>query len=426
MKYIGIITCLLIVLFIRVELFFNSRQKLENGQKIDLVIELTNPVSYSAKQQTYSIQTTHTEPFYLVIPRYPTHDYGEIVHVVGTIEEKVISNKKTIKTMYFPKIEAIKKSNSPVLASVSLIRQHISSFILKSLPYPYGGILLGIVFGIKDDIPKDVTKLFQKVGVVHIVAASGMNVVFVTSFLVLLFQRFFLRTYSYLFAIAGIGLYAGVAGFEPPILRASIMGILVLVAQLVGRQYLSVFLLGFAIYIMLSISPDLIYHVGFQLSVTSTLGLLYIPNVIEKIIPYFFKYMSFFKEDFVTTFCASLSTLPLILYYFGSYSPWSLLVNMLILWTIPPLMLIGSVGIIVSFLFPFLAEWILYITMPLLTYLLAVVRIFSNLPGEVTSSFFPLPFIFAYYCFLLAGLFFLKTGFNNKAVTFEKALEKQE
>jgi len=50
--------------------------------------------------------------------------------------------------------------------------------------------LLGIVFGIKEDFSKDFLQSIKVVGVMHVIAASGMNVTMVSGFFFYIFHWF--------------------------------------------------------------------------------------------------------------------------------------------------------------------------------------------------------------------------------------------
>ena len=136
----------------------------------------------------------------------------------------------------------------------------------QTLPSPSSSLLLGIIFGIKEQMPKDFTDNLRTSGVFHVIAASGMNVTLVAGFLSVFFAFFFKRQIAIGLSILGIIFYAILAGLEPSIIRASVMGILVFSAQILGRQTLAVNFLALTGFVMLFVDPSLIFDIGFQLS----------------------------------------------------------------------------------------------------------------------------------------------------------------
>lgn len=267
---------------------------------------------------------------------------------------------------------------------------------------------MGIVFGIRDDLSEDFEQAIIETGVVHVVAASGMNVTIVAGFLSFIFSLFLRRQIAIVLSILGIIIYAFMAGLEPSILRASVMGGIAFTAQILGRQNLatlSLFLTGF---ILLFLFPGLLFDIGFQLSFVSTLGLIHFQPVFLT----FFKLSklarkSIFMESFATTFSAQLATLPILLSNFGTYSLWSIIVNVLVLWTIPILMLLGGIAGIICLFFAPLASFFLYLSLPFLLFFEAVVNFFSSRPLQINLETFPWQFSIGYYFILLSIFMFL-------------------
>ena len=163
------------------------------------------------------------------------------------------------------------------------LRQHIISVFEKTLPSNYSSLLLGIVFGIKSSMSSNFLDNLKILGLMHIIAASGMNVTLVAGFLSAIFLLFLKRQIALILTIAGIFIYAFLAGFEPSIVRASIMGMITFTAQILGRQKLAGYSLFATAYIMIIFSPFVIWDIGFQLSFVSTAGLIFLRPVLYQI-----------------------------------------------------------------------------------------------------------------------------------------------
>jgi competence protein ComEC len=210
---------------------------------------------------------------------------------------------------------------------------------------------------------------------------------------------FLKRQVAIFLSILAIIFYALLAGFEPSIVRASIMGILVFSAQILGRQTLAINSLCLAGFGMLFLDPSLTSDVGFQLSFAATLGILYIK-------PIFGKKKGIISE-LSTTIAAQISTLPILLANFGTYSVYSVLVNGLVLWTVPILMMVGGVGAIFGLILMPLGQIFIYLCYPLLLYFESVVNFFGNMGGVLTIQSFPWQFAVGYYCLLISFLLFV-------------------
>lgn len=408
-----IFTILVFTLLFRFVQTTQNRSNYSNGQFIILSTTLLNQPQISGNFQKFTVQTSPLDKVLIITSDYPRFNYGDSVVISGKVEKQVLSNKKITTTIFLPKIESAKNSESSpinifnnILVFTSKIRQNLILFFQKTLPSQEASLLLGIVFGFKENMPKGFMDNLRFSGVLHVIAASGMNVTMTAGFLMAIFSVIFKRRLAVLISIIGIIFYCFLAGFQPSIIRATIMGSLFLVAQLFGRQNFSAYSLILAGYGMLFFSPELIFDIGFQLSFLSTMGLIYIKPIIDKI--RVLKKLSFVSDDLTTSIAAQLATLPILLLNFGSYSIVSLLVNALVLWTVSFLMIFGGIGAILGLIFEPIGKVFLYITLPLLFFFEGVVNFFSQFKLSISFDSFPIAFALAYYCFVLAIVIYLK------------------
>src|SRR3989338_8937722 len=198
-------------------------------------------------------------------------------------------------------------------------KEKIADTFNKILPSEESALLLGIVFGDKGNFDRGYFEAIRRTGVLHVIAASGMNVTMVAGLI---------------FASFAIVLYSALADFEESIVRAGIMAILAYGAGLFGRQNTSLFALFIAIFLMVFFDPRILIKAGFQLSVAATLGIILLDPVFKKL------GKNIFFEDLRTTLSAQIATVPILLFYFSTYSPISIIANLLILWVVPPLMIL--------------------------------------------------------------------------------------
>lgn len=82
------------------------------------------------------------------------------------------------------------------------------------------------------------------------------------------------------------------------------------------------------------------------------------------------------------------------------------MVNVLVLWTIPVLMILGAASAIVSFVFEPLAKLILFISLPFLMYFQSVAMFFSDLKGSMVLEAISWQFVVSYYLFLASVIVF--------------------
>lgn len=387
----------LILLALRFFFFYQNRPHLVDGQQISITTTLLSEPEIIGNFQRFYASIDGGERILILTSLYPQFHYGDTLAISGSLKYRVLRNGNIIITVYRPKIEAVKNKFNPILALTSSIRQKIISLFERTLPSTSSALLLGIVFGIKGSMPKQFLDDLRTSGVLHIIAASGMNVTITGGFLSSLFGFFFKRQVALVLSIFGILFYAVLSGLGASIIRASIMGILVFSAQILGRQRMASYGLLIAGYGMLFVSPNVLKDVGFQLSFVATAGLLYIrplfekKDKIKKILN-----MSLVGEELVTTISAQIATLPILLANFGTYSIWSVVVNTLVLWTVPILMILGGIGAFFVVIEP-IGKLFLYLSLPLLVYFEWVVNAFAELWGKFHIENIPWEFIVGYY-----------------------------
>lgn len=400
---------LLIILALRYFLFFRSVPTFNDGQNVSLEETIRTESRVVGNTQAFALHLEGGEKLFVTTHRFPEIHYGDRLRLSGTLRKKLLNNKKVILTMYFPKFAVVENEKRGVLAVISPIRQNLIALFQKTLPPVSASLLLGIVFGIDAGMPQDFVKAIRATGVAHVIAASGMNVTMVAGFLAMFFGFFLKRQLALILSILGICFYALLAGAEPSILRASIMGALSFTAQMLGRQTLALYSLFLAGYTMLFASPQLLFDVGFQLSFFATLGLVLLRPLfnrrewIRMILT-----RSVIGEEIATTISAQIATMPILLANFGNYSLWSILVNGLVLWTIPTLMVLGGLGAVLGMLFEPLGKLSLYLSYPFLIYFREVVVRFAKMGAVAAVADFPWQLGVGYYLVLGAVLILLR------------------
>ena len=343
--------CFVIRLF-----FYNKSLKSFNGHKIKIIAKVLQEPSRFSTSQKFNL-----EGFNFYLPKYPQVNYGDKVIVEGTVEDNKVINAKLI--------DLIKNEN--VLLG---FRKKIISFYQISLPQPHSSLIAGIILGYKSENTSLFWNQLKETGTMHVVVASGMNVTFVAGFIMSILLSFTSRKKAIISVFIVIWIYAYISGFEAPIVRSSIMFSIALAAQLFGRVSFSINALFLTALVMLIAKPAWIYDFGFILSFTATGSLMLFTKKVEKFLKCIPKYI---KTDLTTTLAAQIGVAPLLFVTFGQFNILSPLVNTLILWTVPLIMVLGSIGGLIGLIIPGLGKLILYLCYPLTWYFVSIVGIFS-------------------------------------------------
>ncbi|MGY6530862.1 MAG: ComEC/Rec2 family competence protein [Cyanobacterium sp.] len=262
--------------------------------------------------------------------------------------------------------------------SVFWLRKRVIQCHVRYLNIPYGTLVSAMVIGSRGvDLSYEIQDSFRDAGLAHILAASGFHVSLLLGFILWLTKRLS-SGWRLSLGIVSLFFYLTLTGFYPSVLRASFMGVGVLVALWDDSRQVNVsaslFLTGF---ILLLINPLWIWDLGFQLSFLATFGLIVtLPAVISC--------LDFLPITIAGLIAVPLSAtiwiLPLQGYIFNRLPLYSIFTNIFV----SPLALVITLGgIITGFIglfFPIIASAIALILYPFTWLMIEIVKISNHLP----------------------------------------------
>ncbi|MCX7781702.1 MAG: ComEC/Rec2 family competence protein, partial [Negativicutes bacterium] len=230
-------------------------------------------------------------------------------------------------------------------------RTEVKQAMLAAMTPEQSAILTGMLFGGYEGIPQNVVKDFAATGLIHILSVSGTHIALVGGAILWLGRAARLRrSFIVLMAAAAIVLYSMLAGFTPPVVRSAVMGLVALLAVLLGRGKDAAAALALSALAMLIHTPGLLYDLSFQLSFAATAGLVFLyPATVQKLTSLTGMH-GLAAAGLAVTFAAQLSVLPLLAWYFNSLSLSAFAANVLIVPIVEAIVIIGLAGaILVSF-----------------------------------------------------------------------------
>ena len=352
MKYLfwGLLVSLV---FIR---YFSTKPEYIDGQKLRIEGIVRQEPSRFSYHQKISLAGVS-----IYLEKYPEIYYGDRVVVEGTVKKGELEN-------------AVLISKEEERGAFSGFRKRVVGFFQKSLPEPHAALVAGISLGAKGSLPKGFWDNLTKTGTAHVVVASGMNVSLVASFLIGVLVTFMNRKRALILALGGIWIYTLISGFEAPIVRAAVMGSIAFSAQELGRVYSAWRALVVTGLILLIIVPAWVTDLGFILSFVATASILVFQKKTEKLFAFVPRLA---RGDFSTTTAAQIGVSPILFVTFGQFNILSPVINVLVLWTVPVVTILGIVGGVVGLIVPVLGKGILYLSYPLTSWFIAVVRLFG-------------------------------------------------
>jgi competence protein ComEC len=149
--------------------------------------------------------------------------------------------------------------------------------IASRLPEASAALLAGLLLGERSALPPVSDEAFRRAGVYHILAVSGFNVALLAAavFGGLALCGIPRRAVAVVAAAVLVG-FALVVGGQPSVLRATVMGLLLLAALLLERQSQLPNALALATLLLLLWRPGDLWEPGFQLSFAATAGIVYL------------------------------------------------------------------------------------------------------------------------------------------------------
>lgn len=313
------------------------------------------------------------------------------------------------------------------LQGLNNVRNRILQTHAGYLKSPGLEILGGIVFGDDAVAPPDYIKSsFVNSGLLHILAASGMNVAFIYGFWYFILRR--LRVPFKITVISGmvvVILYTLMTGLGPSVIRAALMLLFILAGKMIDRDAHSISLLALVASLMLLYNPAYINDVGFQLSFLVTFGLLTTADaVMDKC--KFEKIPAWLTGGILIPIIAQIWVAPIQMFYFNTFSTYSVLANISIM---PFLSIISFGGFVSSVLAVFtpIAKYVCAVFDFILKYfldaLVAISNFYSDLPHSLLTTTHPsILQIILYYAIVLIITFMFKFGFSKKGFSAAAAI----
>ncbi len=235
---------------------------------------------------------------------------------------------------------------------IDQLRKNITNTHLCCLGEKAGSLLASMVLGDRAaTLDAQLLNTFRKLGLSHVVAASGFNLTIVT-----MLSYWFLRKISLsrkmvtAIVITNVIFYAALAGLSASIVRAAITCILVLIVHFHYRRLHSMAALSLVLMINLIIDPRVVMEPGAQLSYTAVAGIIFGANTLADAFSLGSKNKAATLSAAAVSvvLIAQISVLPIQLYHFWQAGLLFLPANLLIDPLVAPVTIIGFIASLFS------------------------------------------------------------------------------
>ena len=301
----------------------------------------------------------------------------------------------------------------------AVLRGKIAARIDRLFP-ENGGIIKAFLIGDRSDLADDLRAAYNRSGVAHLLAISGMHISILAGFCMLLLRRFLKRGWAFGITMALLLAYGFLIGFSASLLRAFIMFGLYNAAPLLGRQSDPPTNIAAALIVNLALRPIDILNVSFILSYAASAGIIFLSDPLwallhlerfrnlkpENGVRGFLKTRlpRSIAQSLILTLSAQIASLPAVIRFFGAQPVWGLVTNLIAV----PIAMIGYIAALIAVILGFAPlPWIadrLYDVLNL------IVRLCSDLPlSMLRIARFPWWLIVIYALALLLSTTIMRT-----------------
>ncbi|NQV90127.1 ComEC/Rec2 family competence protein [Candidatus Uhrbacteria bacterium] len=330
------------------------------------------------------------------IPLYPQVEYGnELVFNCsvqkpeafnGFAYDRYLATKGILAVCFQPQyIDVLIQKEWSIVGGLLHVKEWATKSLQRILPEPHSSFLSGLLFGGSSALSPELKQQFVATGTSHILAASGFNVsLFSVAFLSFILSTRIGRRRGLMLTTILLIVYVLLAGASPAVVRAGIMGGLVVLEHWISRKayMVNAFLLTGSL--MLLVNPLLLQDVGFQLSFVATIAVITFTKPISERLTFIPEVIGL-RESFAGSLAAIGLTLPIVLWHFGSVSLVAPFVNLLVLPLVPYAMVATMIAIMAGGLGATVGA---YLSLPAwgLSYLmLRLISVFGTIPFALSQ-----------------------------------------
>lgn len=325
------------------------------------------------------------------------------------------------------------------------IRRRWQETLVSALGVEDGTAMGAMMLGEKSEMDQELKMLYQVNGIGHILAISGLHLSFIGIGMYKILRRI---TGSYpvggAFGILFLALYILMVGFTVSAVRALVMFLFRVGADMAGRHYDAPTALSAAAVAVLVWRPLSLYDGGFWLSFGAVLAVLTVVQVVQEEISvytlhnngqqvgtrtqqsslkqnkkdgpwpvYLRRFWEYVGQVILQGLTASIGInlviLPILLYYFFEFPMYSFVLNLFVIPLMSVLLFLGMAGSLLALWLPSVSSFLFLVCGKILCFYQMSCKVALHLPGARLVAGRPEMWqIAVYYVFLFLGLILLR------------------
>lgn len=375
---------------------------------------------------TYIIKITRPNKYTrmkLLLKTNKILEYGDKIEVKGNYEKadiqrnykgfdylQYLKTKKIYGILNCKDVKIISKDNKNDIESIVYgVNKKAKENIKKIFDKKTANLLIGILIGDNKELDNNIIENFKNSGVYHILAISGTHISYIVIILELMINQLNIdKRIRKIILIIGIIFFTLVTNSGVSIIRAAMMTIMGIVANILYRKSDIVNNIAISMLVLLVINPFTILDISFQLSYGGVIGIILLKKSYEN----FFKRLVHIKrvnKAISTILSAQTIIINILIYNYHTISLTFLISNLIISIIIGPIIMIGFIIVSVSFLSIKLAYIMAYIENILVNALVITANFFGNM--KLSKIYVTTPssiYIIGYYVLILVLTVFKK------------------
>ncbi|MFS0595943.1 DNA internalization-related competence protein ComEC/Rec2 [Peribacillus frigoritolerans] len=216
-----------------------------------------------------------------------------------------------------------KEGGNSILLSIRNLRLKGIAYIREHFPEESSGFVTALIFGDQRYIDEGDLTNYQRLGLVHLLAISGLHVSFLTGVLFYIGIRVGITRERMMMAILlFLPVYMLLSGASPSVVRSCSMAMLFFLLLLFKKRISAGAAIGSTYLALLFFRPNMLYDIGFQLSFAVTFSIIMSTSI-------FLQYPKKSMQLFILSSICQLAALPILLFHFFEVSLLGVFLNVL-------------------------------------------------------------------------------------------------
>lgn len=274
---------------------------------------------------------------------------------------------------------AISSQFSPsFLMKLQNIRLKIITHLTEKISPTISPYCLALISGEKNGFSPEMYEVYQQMGVVHLLAISGLHVNLLIGAIYFLLLKFGItRDRAITCLLVFLPFYVILTGANPPVIRAATMTALLLLSEKYTTKWSSFSAICLSFILFFLLQPYIIREVGFQLSYAVSFGIILSSRQIVT------RQQNAFTKSLAISFISTIMSSAVMMYHFYSFSWVGIFFNLIY---VPIFTMIILPGCLTVFVLSFFSTEIFHFPEAMLTFFIQLVEkltyIFAKIPHQ--------------------------------------------